>query len=140
MPVHRQRPVTGDSLGPLVGGELFRRKAPGIYVYGTLEHPVHALNLEEHLADLALWHPRALVIAVDASLGCSRHQQHISVAAALSGPAPALEKASPMWATYLLRELSAALTEIPTGNCRRWIFPMSCIWRELSARASRPLR
>lgn len=71
--------ITGDSLGPLVGGELFRRRPSGFYVYGTPEHPVHALNLVEHLADLSLWHPSSLVIAVDASLGCPRHQQHISV-------------------------------------------------------------
>ena len=87
--------ITGDSLGPLVGGELFRRKAPGIYVYGTLEHPVHALNLEEHLADLALWHPRALVIAVDASLGCSRHQQHISVGCGSIRPGAGAGKSLP---------------------------------------------
>ena len=71
--------ITGDSLGPLVGGELFRQRQPGFFVYGTPEQPVHAMNLSEQLADLSLWHPRALVVAVDASLGNPRHQQHISV-------------------------------------------------------------
>lgn len=71
--------IAGDSLGPLVGRELFCRREQGFYVYGTPEHPVHALNLTEHLADLSLWHRNALVVAVDASLGCRRHQQHISV-------------------------------------------------------------
>ena len=71
--------IAGDSLGPLVGCELSRRSRRNFYVYGTLEHPVHAMNLREYLADLSVCHPEALTVAVDASLGCVRHQQHISI-------------------------------------------------------------
>jgi hypothetical protein len=40
--------ATGDCLGPLVGNHL-KTNLPNICVFGTLEHPVHALNLEETL-------------------------------------------------------------------------------------------
>ena len=40
--------VTGDCLGPYVGYQLFEHlDAHGIYIYGTLKEPVHALNLEK---------------------------------------------------------------------------------------------
>ena len=71
--------IAGDSLGPLVGRSLIRQRQEDFFVYGTLEQPVHAMNLRETLADLALCHPDALVVAVDASLGCRSHQHHISV-------------------------------------------------------------
>ena len=34
--------VTGDCLGPYVGYRLSQHPLPGISIYGTLEHPVHA--------------------------------------------------------------------------------------------------
>ena len=71
--------IAGDSLGPLVGGTLSRRQQEGFFVYGTLEQPVHAMNLREALADLTLCHPGALILAVDASLGCDSHQHHITI-------------------------------------------------------------
>lgn len=60
---------TGDSLGPLVGTFLERSYLPNTYVYGTLDQPVHALNLEQTLEHLANQHPNAIVVAVDACLG-----------------------------------------------------------------------
>lgn len=60
---------TGDSLGPLVGTQLEEMTAPFLRVYGTLDEPVHAVNLENTLLRLKkeLRNPR--VIAVDACLG-----------------------------------------------------------------------
>ena len=37
--------VTGDCLGPYVGYRLSQHQLPGIFVYGTLNQPVHAVNL-----------------------------------------------------------------------------------------------
>ncbi len=73
--------IAGDSLGPLVGGTLAESQREHFHVYGTLEHPVHAMNLKEALAEISLCHPRALILAVDASLGCNSHQHHITVGA-----------------------------------------------------------
>lgn len=49
--------VTGDCLGPYVGYRLSQYQLPGISVYGTLNQPVHAVNLE-HMTDfITLHHP-----------------------------------------------------------------------------------
>ena len=39
--------VTGDCLGPYVGYRLSQHQLPGIFVYGTLNQPVHAVNLSD---------------------------------------------------------------------------------------------
>ena len=50
--------ATGDSLGPIVGQKLYKHKFPNLYIYGTLEYPVHAKNLEETLRQIRLqFHP-----------------------------------------------------------------------------------
>ncbi|MCY0875460.1 MAG: spore protease YyaC [Firmicutes bacterium] len=59
---------TGDALGPLTGSYL-ATKAPDVRLYGTLEHPVHAVNLSETLARIESDVPHPFVIAVDACLG-----------------------------------------------------------------------
>lgn len=60
---------TGDALGPLVGSALARSRSPLFQVYGTLEQPVHALNLQETLDDIERSHPRSFIIGIDACLG-----------------------------------------------------------------------
>ncbi len=44
--------ITGDSLGPLIGHQLSRQSWKNIHVYGTLDYPVHALNLEQTMKNL----------------------------------------------------------------------------------------
>ncbi|OYD07930.1 spore protease YyaC [Paludifilum halophilum] len=60
---------TGDSLGPLVGSQLEKMAPPHMHIYGTLDEPVHAVNLRSTLSQMhnELNNPR--VIAVDACLG-----------------------------------------------------------------------
>lgn len=68
---------TGDSLGPLIGHKLKERQDPGRnarkrggpLVYGTLERPVHAMNLEQYRNFVMDQFPRRVVVAVDASVG-----------------------------------------------------------------------
>jgi len=61
---------TGDSLGPLVGTFLSEVKLPDwVYVYGTLDEPMHAMNLCDYLDFISRRHRDALVLAVDALLG-----------------------------------------------------------------------
>jgi putative sporulation protein YyaC len=63
---------TGDSLGPLVGYKL---KQKGIDVYGTLDEPVHALNLEDYIEQVK----GNFVIAIDACLGRSESVGYIAL-------------------------------------------------------------
>ena len=46
-------PSTGDSLGPLVGTMLEKMAIPSLRIYGTLDEPVHAVNLRAKLAGAA---------------------------------------------------------------------------------------
>lgn len=64
---------TGDSLGPLIGHQLRKRGLKHIHVVGTLNRPVHAMNLEDTLYLIKAEYPDHLVIAVDASVGMSSH-------------------------------------------------------------------
>ncbi|MCT4509074.1 MAG: spore protease YyaC [Tepidibacter sp.] len=58
----------GDSLGPLVGTMLKNSdyKHP---IYGTLDNPIHALNIHESLSYIKNKHPEANFVAIDACLG-----------------------------------------------------------------------
>jgi len=58
----------GDCLGPLVGSILTENFYP-LPVYGTLSSPIHALNIDERLAEIHANHPNASIIGVDACLG-----------------------------------------------------------------------
>ncbi|MGE5590265.1 MAG: spore protease YyaC [Bacillota bacterium] len=60
---------TGDSLGPLVGTFLAERPGLAAQVFGTLDSPVHAANLQEVMDWLKVKYERPLVVAVDACLG-----------------------------------------------------------------------
>jgi putative sporulation protein YyaC len=79
IPPHTLRPIvfvcigtdrsTGDSLGPLVG-TLLEEKGPNpFYVYGTLDDPIHAVNLAEKLQEIKLKHFYPFIIGIDACLG-----------------------------------------------------------------------
>jgi len=60
---------TGDALGPLVGQWLVRSGYGEAHVLGTLEHPLHALNLRDRIGPLASSLDPPVVVAVDAALG-----------------------------------------------------------------------
>ena len=60
---------TGDALGPLVGNQLIQDYAFPFTVLGTLETPVHALNLLETQAELETRSPYPFIVAIDACLG-----------------------------------------------------------------------
>lgn len=66
---------TGDSLGPLIGHKL---KSSGVedgsvQIVGTLDCPVHAMNLEQAVFMVRRCYPDHVVVAVDASVGQSEH-------------------------------------------------------------------
>mgnify|MGYP000102431840 FL=1 len=60
--------ATGDCLGPLIGYKIQDMNYKNIHVLGTLDNPVHAKNLEEHLKDLKSYQ-NPFIVAIDASLG-----------------------------------------------------------------------
>ncbi len=64
---------TGDSLGPLVGYKLksFYREMPknNIYIYGSLESPVHSKNLCNIIDKIKANFNNPYIIAIDSCLG-----------------------------------------------------------------------
>ena len=60
---------TGDALGPLIGTKLNRLQPKSSFIYGTLDDPVHAVNLSETIETIQREHTSPLIIAVDACLG-----------------------------------------------------------------------
>jgi putative sporulation protein YyaC len=71
--------LTGDSLGPLIGYKLDDIKYKNVFVYGTLENPVHAKNLDEVLRVIKSKYNTPFIIAIDACLGSMDHVGYISV-------------------------------------------------------------
>lgn len=98
--------VTGDSLGPLIGYKLenfnrdnyaaFRRFGyRRLHLYGTLEYPVHAMNLKETVDDINFYHPDCPIIAIDASLGNNKYIGYITVGLGPLHPGTGVNKKLP---------------------------------------------
>jgi putative sporulation protein YyaC len=60
--------VLGDSLGPLVG-TLLKQKGCGAYIYGTLNAPITAKEVEYAKIYIKQTHPLSKLIAIDAAVG-----------------------------------------------------------------------
>jgi putative sporulation protein YyaC len=86
--------ATGDCLGPLVGSRL-KSLSPSTAVYGTLETPVHATNLQETLDEIFALYAQPFVIAVDACLGNANRIGYINVRRGSLKPGTALNKTLP---------------------------------------------
>ena len=70
---------TGDSLGPLIGYKLKEKELEHLEILGTLERPVHAMNLETYQTILKLRYPNHVVVAVDASVGSLEHIGYVTL-------------------------------------------------------------
>lgn len=64
---------TGDSLGPLIGYKLKERGMRNAKVFGTLDSPVHAMNLDTCMLNLQDRFPHAVIVAIDAAVGNAEH-------------------------------------------------------------------
>lgn len=85
---------TGDCLGPLVGTRLLQRGYE-LPVYGTLDDPVHALNLSDKLEEIKNIHSDPFIVAIDACLGRSDRVGYINVKQGALNPGTALNKDLP---------------------------------------------
>lgn len=74
---------TGDSLGPLVGTLLKKRNNKDQPIFGTLDSPVHAMNLEDTLLTIDRSYSNPFIVAIDACLG-----QHANIGTIQIGHGP----------------------------------------------------
>ena len=70
---------TGDCLGPLVGSKLSGVLPEEAVVLGTLDRPVHAVNLAEAMESIRSLSAKTFVIALDACLGRTESVGYISL-------------------------------------------------------------
>lgn len=68
---------TGDALGPLTGSLLSESPLFPFSVVGTLEKPLHALNLGQQLDEKLSSDPSTFIVAIDACLGRSDSIGHL---------------------------------------------------------------
>jgi putative sporulation protein YyaC len=69
---------TGDSLGPIIGTKLIKEEVQN--VFGTLEEPVHAVNLGDTICEIKRkFGTNVQILAIDACLGRSESVGYISV-------------------------------------------------------------
>lgn len=61
--------ILGDSLGPLVG-TMLRKRNLSSYIYGTLNFPITAKEIDYARTYLKQMHPNSVIIAIDAAIGC----------------------------------------------------------------------
>lgn len=87
--------ATGDSLGPIIGYKLNQRRLNSFYVYGTLESPVHAKNLDETLRQIHDTFDHPFIIAIDASLGTAAHIGYFTLAEGSLKPGAGVGKELP---------------------------------------------
>ena len=70
---------TGDSLGPLIGYKLRKSGIQNAKIIGTLDNPVHAMNLEYCMKHIRNRYADSVVIAVDASVGNVEHIGYVTL-------------------------------------------------------------
>lgn len=81
--------ATGDCFGPLIGNALSEkikknnRSSTVPTIYGTIEKPIHAVNLEKNILHIYDTIKNPYIIAIDASLGVMEHIGFITL-----GPGP----------------------------------------------------
>ncbi len=86
--------ATGDCLGPLVGARL-KIMLPAANIFGTLENPVHAVNLPINIREIqgAFRHP--FIVVVDACLGNAERIGFINIKPGSLLPGSAMHKNLP---------------------------------------------
>lgn len=87
---------TGDALGPLIGSLLEDQAPRTLRVWGTIDSPIHAANLESFIAD---FEPSLPVLAVDACLGPRRYVGTVSLAEEPLRPGAGVNKRLPLVGT-----------------------------------------
>ena len=92
--------ATGDCFGPLVGEALllaWKRNFPLAVpkIYGTLEKPIHAVNLENTIWQIYRKYRNPYIIAIDASLGIKEHIGFITLGAGPLFPGIGVKKELP---------------------------------------------
>lgn len=83
--------VTGDALAPLVGTMLRSNGYKG-FVYGTMNAPVTAKEVDEYGKTLKTLHPDSVIVAVDSAVGGADEVGDVKVINAPLAPGLAIKR------------------------------------------------
>ncbi|MGN0318784.1 MAG: spore protease YyaC [Lachnospira sp.] len=86
---------TGDCLGPVLGYKLNQIANRNFFIYGSLEHPVHAGNLTLYMNGIKAIYNNPFIIAIDASLGKQSHVGYITLGTGPLKPGLGVKKRLP---------------------------------------------
>ncbi|MEK4520084.1 spore protease YyaC [Psychrobacillus sp. FSL W7-1457] len=86
---------TGDALGPMTGSFLTQLNSFPFEIIGTLDSPLHALNLEETTNTLYSSSEKPFVVAIDACLGNANNIGEIIIHPGPLFPGKAVKKDLP---------------------------------------------
>lgn len=105
----------GDALGPLVG-TMLKENGIAYQVYGTLEEPVHAFNLEHTWKTIQRQFRQPFIISIDAGLG---EREKVGAVLLKEGPllpGRALQKVLPAVGDYHLTGIVNYLDPLPAAQ------------------------
>lgn len=86
---------TGDALGPLVGSRLKKYSFSDIHLFGTLDQPVHAMNLDATLQQIQSEYAHPYIVGIDACLGQAASVGCIQLGTGLLKPGAGVNKELP---------------------------------------------
>ncbi|MBN8199790.1 spore protease YyaC [Bacillus sp. NTK034] len=95
---------TGDSLGPLAG-KILKEKNITYPVYGTLQEPVHALNIKKVINEIKETHHDPFIFGIDACLGDERQIGYLLIREGSFIPGNAVNRALPSVGDYHLKAI-----------------------------------
>jgi len=88
--------ATGDSLGPITGHKLISSvNSNNVSIYGTLEKPVHAKNINQTMDYINASYENPYITAIDACLGKPESVGFITIGEGPVNPGAGLSKALP---------------------------------------------
>ncbi len=105
--------ATGDCLGPLVGSEL-KNYHDRYMVIGDLKSPVHALNLRSTIEHIYKEFDNPFIIAVDASLGATKHIGRITLSNCPIAPGKGVNKKLPAVGNISITGIVSMAGQSPT--------------------------
>lgn len=86
---------TGDALGPFIGSALEATPQFHFPIYGTIENPLHALNIATKLQTIDDSYHNPFIVAIDACVGAREHIGQIFIEEGPIHPGQAFQKDLP---------------------------------------------
>jgi len=86
---------TGDCFGPLAGSQLSHERQDFFHIYGTLDQPVHAANLQDYIENIRQTFSNPFIVAIDACLGSVENVGYINICDGPLQPGAGVNKSLP---------------------------------------------